>query len=98
MAGTIGRSRPSSENEARLCVPKRGPARSDAPLIRDPGCEKKAGCRAAHRSAPRRARDTKPLPPPHLFGHLDDEAELGPLLVLGQQVAFLGGSEAALAG
>ena len=36
-------------------------------------------------------------PPPDLLGHFDDEPQLGPLLVLGQRVAFLGRSEAALA-
>src|SRR6188508_2678839 len=33
---------------------------------------------------------------PHLFRQLNDHAQLGPLLVLAQQVAFLGGSKAAL--
>src|SRR5690606_37731159 len=33
---------------------------------------------------------------PHLPGHVDHEGELAPLLLLGQQVAFLGGGEAAL--
>src|SRR5829696_2864032 len=34
--------------------------------------------------------------PPHLFGDLDDHAQLGPLLVLGKRVALLGGGKAAL--
>ena len=33
---------------------------------------------------------------PHLFGQFHDHAQLGPLLVLGQHVAFLGGGKAAL--
>src|SRR5580704_12530777 len=33
---------------------------------------------------------------PHLFGNLDHHAQLRPLFFLGEHVAFLGGSEAAL--
>src|SRR5262245_17149026 len=33
---------------------------------------------------------------PHLAGNLDDHAQLGPLLLLGQHVAFLAGGKAAL--
>src|SRR5713226_386416 len=36
--------------------------------------------------------------PPHLLGHLDDARELRPLLVLGEDIAFLGRGEAALRG
>src|SRR5436190_18114399 len=35
---------------------------------------------------------------PHLVGHLDDPPQLGPLLILGEQIALLGGGKAALAG
>ena len=37
------------------------------------------------------------LPPPNLVRDLDDQPQLGPLLVLGQRIAFLGRGEAALA-
>src|SRR5882757_633125 len=36
------------------------------------------------------------LLPPHLIGDVDRELQLGPLLFLGEDVAFLGGSKAAL--
>src|SRR5258705_2601484 len=44
----------------------------------------------------RRATMEKRLLSPHLVGNFDREAELGPLLLLGQDVAFLGRGEAAL--
>src|SRR5215510_15279550 len=36
------------------------------------------------------------LPPPHFLGELDNLAHLRPLLVFGEDVAFLGAGEAAL--
>src|SRR3954470_8983865 len=44
----------------------------------------------------RRATMEKRLLPPDLVGDFDREAELGPLLFLGQDVAFLGRGKAAL--
>src|SRR6267142_2850181 len=48
------------------------------------------------KSLTRRAPMEKRLLPPHLVRDFDREAELGPLLLLGQDVAFLGRSKAAL--
>src|SRR5579864_5423162 len=45
-------------------------------------------------SSPASQRRTKSTP--HLVGHFADHAQLGPLLVLGQDIAFLGRGEAAL--
>ena len=50
--------------------------------MRSPGADERRGAREAH---------GKPYFPPHLFGDIDRELEL-----IGQQVAFLGGSETAL--
>src|SRR5262249_8800806 len=50
---------------------------------------------AADRS-PRASSAAASVPPPHVVGDRDDHAQLRPLLVLGQDVALLGRSEAAL--
>src|SRR5687768_11055116 len=44
----------------------------------------------------RRARNTGSSPSPHLIRDLHDFAHLGPLLLLGEDVALLGRGEAAL--
>jgi hypothetical protein len=45
-------------------------------------------------------RDTgageSPLPPPHFLRQFDNEAQLGPLFFLGEDVAFFRGGESAL--
>src|SRR3569832_2691381 len=46
--------------------------------------------------APADLRQAAALPAPHFLCHFDREAELGPLLFLGQDVAFLGRGKSAL--
>jgi hypothetical protein len=48
-------------------------------------------------TSPRKSRTREQtLPPPHLVRDIDGELQLGPLLVLGEDVAFFRRSEAAL--
>src|SRR5260370_21374023 len=51
---------------------------------------------AGFRGLPVSPRNAASALRPHLARHFDAAAELGPLLVLGQQVALLGAGEAAL--
>jgi hypothetical protein len=94
----------------RDCFVARAP-RNDGvrfPLASQRHCERSEVIQGPRKKRPFHAREVifggtrfawqaiPPLLPPHLGGDLDGEAQLGPLLVLTEDVAFLGGSEAAL--
>jgi hypothetical protein len=54
------------------------------------------GIASLHPSYAESLRQERGSLPPHLIGDIDRELELGPLLFLGEDVAFFGGRKAAL--